>query len=422
MLALLAGRAQPLDRPLAALDKALADGERALQTRDFVEAEHSLRVALVEGWTVIAALDDVAHNAEAAGRARRHADAERDGAAPSTPSSLDKTVAALSAADRATLESQARTAVARAAFNLGVLDMQRQHFDRAAARFELAGDADPQFPNLQYSLGVAYFNLRDWAQALPPLSKAFDADRQNPDIRRMVALTEFNLEHYARSAALLGPDPERDRDPSLQYTYGVALVRSGRAEEATQVFSALLTHHANSAAVNVVLGLAAAEQGDYDAAVDALTKARQIDPKVPEASTTIGVIRLKQGRLAESEQALRDALTAHPDDARARHTLAEVLDLQGKHDEAANALRELLAADPKLPQSHYLLGKILLSQGSVEEAITHLQKATELAPEEANGHYQLAQAYQRKGDDAGAQREFERFQALKERRRDVREP
>ena len=57
----------------------------------------------------------------------------------------------------------------------------------------------------------------------------------------MVALTEFNLEHYERSAALLETDPDRDRDASLQYTYGVALVRSGRADEATRVFSALLT-------------------------------------------------------------------------------------------------------------------------------------------------------------------------------------
>jgi len=102
--------------------------------------------------------------------------------------------------------------------------------------------------------------------------------------------------------------------------------------------------------------------------------------------------------------------------------LAEVLDLQGKHDEAANELRTLLASNPQLAQSQYLLGKILLAQGSIDEAITHLEMATHLAPDEANGHYQLGQAYQRKGDSADAQREFERFQALKERRRDVREP
>ena len=69
--------------------------------------------------------------------------------------------------------------MARAAFNLGVLEAQRQRFDRAARRFELAADANRTFPNLQYSLGVAYFNLRDWSHALAPLSAAFDADTQN---------------------------------------------------------------------------------------------------------------------------------------------------------------------------------------------------------------------------------------------------
>ena len=82
----------------------------------------------------------------------------------------------------------------------------------------------------------------------------------------MLALASLNVEDFAKAVELLRDDPQRDTDPSMQFAYGVALVRSGRAAEAEATFSRLVAAHADSAELNVVLGQAHAEQGDYDGA------------------------------------------------------------------------------------------------------------------------------------------------------------
>ncbi len=70
-------------------------------------------------------------------------------------------------------------------------------------------------------------------------------------------------------------------DPSLQYTYGLALVRSDRARDAEAVFTRMLADHGDRAEVHVILGQAHAQQGNFEAAVQDLERARGIKADVP---------------------------------------------------------------------------------------------------------------------------------------------
>lgn len=331
----------------------------------------------------------------------------------------DRYRAALEAGSQlqAPLDAQTRAALARVSYNLGVIEAQRRRFLQAAEYFERAEAFDPSLPNLQYSRGVAYFNAQAYDRARDALTQAIAAGPGDVEAKRMLALTAFKLDDYARAAALLGGDPQRDRDASLQYVYGVALVRSGRAGEAERVFSQLLTAHGESAQISVVLGLAQAEQGDFTAAVPLLERARRLDPAVPEAATALGVIHLRQGRLDESERAFRDAIAADPADAKAHQMLATVLELTNRPQEAIVALQRALRERPDFTDAKYLLGKVLLTQGAVSDAIVQLDAAARLAPEDAKIHYQLAQAYQRNGQAPLAEQQFELFRQLKEKQR-----
>lgn len=322
-----------------------------------------------------------------------------------------------SAATRAELSRQIAAALARTALNLGVLEAQAQRFARAAAFFEQAAAADPAFPRVQYSLGVAYFSGGEFGRAIPPLQRAVDAEPQNVEARRMLAMASLNTEDYARAATLLGEDPQRASDPSLEYTYGLALVRSGRAAEAERLFARLLADHGDTPELNVVLGQAHAQQGDYDAAIKTLQHAIEQKPDVAEANATLGIIYLKQGRLTESAQALRAELTSHTGDVKTRYTLATVLDLDGHQDEALRELRTVLRARPDYADARYLHGKILLARGDAAGAAGQLEIAARLAPEDANVHYQLGQAYQKLGKTDLAQEQFQAFQRLKDQRR-----
>jgi tetratricopeptide (TPR) repeat protein len=341
-----------------------------------------------------------------------------DSVVAALPSVLEASpLAGLAPAARRDLRGRAKAALARAYLNLGVMHAQAERFSRAADEFERAAEVDPDFPQVQYSLGVAQFNARRFDKATAPLARVLAGSPDDAGVKRMLAMAWLNTDAYDKAAALLATDPERGADPSLEYAYGLALVRSGRAAEAEAVFSRLLARHGGSPELNVVLAQAHAQQDDYQSAIDLLQRAIAQKGDVAEAQATLGFIYLRQGKLAEAEEALRAELRGHPDDLRARHHLATVLDLAGRPDEALPLLRGVLKARADFADARYLLGKILLGQGQAVEAAEHLEAALRVAPEDANIHYQLGQAYQKLGRPEQAQERFESFQKLKDKRR-----
>jgi tetratricopeptide (TPR) repeat protein len=336
--------------------------------------------------------------------------APNSGAVPLEAAILEGTTAA----QRAALITRTSSTLARSSLNLGVLQAQARRFARAAVSFEQAAALDPAIPRVQYSLGVAYFNAGEHAKAIPPLERAIAAEPQDRDARRMLALASFNAGQFARAVELLADDPQRAADPSLDYTYGTALVRSERGAEAERVFSTLLGRHGDAPELNVVLGQAHAQQGDYDEAIKALRHALELKADVAEANGTLGLIYLKQGKLTDAAQALRAELAAHPGDQASRYTLATVLDLDGRQDAALAELQSLLRARPDHANARYLTGKILLGRGDAETARSHLEIAVRIAPQDANIHNQLGLAYQKLGRTELARKHFEEFQRLKD--------
>jgi tetratricopeptide (TPR) repeat protein len=340
------------------------------------------------------------------------------GKAAAQPLLEESPLAALPPAERLALQGRVKAGLARTYLNLGLMQLQRERFPRAAELLEKAAALDPDFPQVQYSLGVARFNAKQFDKATGPLARAVAASPQDGAVKRMLAMASLNTEAYEQAAALLRNDPELETDPSLQFAYGLALVRSNRAAEAQSVFAGLLARHGDSAQVRVVLGQAYAQQGDYESAIESLMRALQLEADVAEANGALGIIYLEQGRLPEAERALKAELAGHPDDVKSENALASVLEMQGRPEEAVLLLRRVLKSKPELANARYLLGKILLAQGDATEAVVHLEAAARMAPEDANIHYQLGRAYQTLGRTEESQREFETFRQIKDKRRE----
>jgi tetratricopeptide (TPR) repeat protein len=419
-----------LDRPAeaaTALRRALELAEAARADDGQLGSVHNqLGVALrATGNTQEAA----AHFAEAERRLARGAETARErmtryledapatGSAAATASPVpDAPLADLEPAKRRALQGRVTADLARACLNLGVLQAQAQRFAPAADLFEQAARLDPDFPQVQYSLGIARFNARQFDQAVPPLARALASDPGNAGLERMLALSFLETREWSKAVDLLRDDPERERDPAVQYAYGLALGRSGRNAEAEAIFTELLTRHGDWAELHVSLGKAHAQEGNFPKAIESLNRALQLKADVPEANAALGVIYLKQGLLPEAEKALRAELAASPDDLESRKNLAVVLDSEQKPDEALTLLRGIVEKSPDAADARYLLGKNLLARGAVAEAVEQLEAAARLAPEDANVRYQLGQAYTKQGRAELAEREFEEFRQIKSRR------
>lgn len=324
---------------------------------------------------------------------------------------------ALTEAQRQRLKEAMLTNIARAESNLGVLRAQAQDFAHAADYFKNAADAIPDFPDVEYSLGLSYFNSQQFQQAIAPLQKAITTDaKRTAEIQRVLALCYLNTEQYSKAASLLAIDDGRREDVSLEYAYALALVRSNQIKEAEQEFAYLLSRHADSPELNVLIGQAHAQESDFDAAIPYFEKALQQKADVKEAHSALGIIYMRQGRLEDAERELRAELQLGPT-PNVEFQLANVLDLRQKTDEARTLLERILKQKPDLADARYLLGKILLAKGQAQQASENLEAAARISPEEPNVHYQLAQAYQKLGKTEEARQEFELFRKYKAEKR-----
>jgi tetratricopeptide (TPR) repeat protein len=334
---------------------------------------------------------------------------ERDPAIRDEPSPL----AGLAAAEQAELRRRVTAGLARAYFNLGVLQAQNQRvpraserFARAAAFFEQAAQVDPDFPQVQASLGVAHFNARQFDQAVAPLTLALAANPKDAGLKRMLATSCVNTEDWPRAASLLQDDPERQTDASLQFAYGLSLLRSHHGAEAEAVLAALISRQGESAELRVLLGQAQAEQKKYGPATASIEQALALKANVPGAQGTLGMIYLRQAKVAEAEQALRAELALHPSDLMALQNLALVLDAEQRPQDAIPLLREVLRQRPDRTEARALLARLLLKSGSAREAVEQLETALRQTPTDSSLHDLLGQAYQQLGRTELAQQEF----------------
>ncbi len=340
-------------------------------------------------------------------------ESETPAAGPAVPVIEASPLADLPGAERAALRARVSRTLARVCLNLGVMHARGERFARAAEQLEQAAALDPDLPQVQSSLGVAYFNARQFQKATVPLGRALAASPDDASLKRMLAMAYLESEEHAKAAELLRGDPDLEHNPSLQFAYGLALVRSDRAAEAEVVFARLFSRHGASAELSVLLGEAYAQQGDFDRAAEAFERALRLQSDVLRANAGLGVIYLRQGKHAESEAALRAELARNPGDLQSQQNLAVVLESQQRLEEAITLLRGVLTAKPDFTDARYVLGKVLLAQGHAEEAVEHLEAAARLAPQDANSHYQLGRAYQKLGRTEQARREFDLFRELK---------
>lgn len=338
---------------------------------------------------------------------------------------------ALSPGERQTALRSLGDVIARANLNLGVLQSRAGRTDRAAGHFRVARETasdEGLAAQATYSQGVAWFQAGRHGEALEALESAWaqsaggDAGRVggtggDPTLRRMLALTRLEIADWQGAVELLADDPQRASDPSLQYAYGTALVRSGRSDEALAVFDSLAEAGADRADLAVLFGEAYAQEGDWPAAEESLRRALQLDPQVAGAHSTLGEIFMRQGEMEKSEAELRAELAIRPGDRRSHFLLATVLDLADRHGEAEEHVRAVLEQTPNDADARYLLGKILFGRGEYEASAAQLEAAAGLAPGDPNIHYQLAQAYQRAGRRELAKATFEVYRKLQAERR-----
>ena len=130
------------------------------------------------------------------------------------------------------------------------------------------------------------------------------------------------------------------------------------------------------------LGNALRMLGRPDEASVAYTRALQLDPAYLPAYNNLGLVQFEQGAFAEAEANLRKALELDPTDSQVMTNLGVAIFLQGRTDEAIALHRRALAIEESDPLAWGNLGSALKARpDGLEEAVTCFERALMLNPD-----------------------------------------
>jgi tetratricopeptide (TPR) repeat protein len=197
----------------------------------------------------------------------------------------------------------------------------------------------------------------------------------------------------------------------VAYQLGMALVRDQQPERG-QVLIDRILRNGDSAQTWLLLGVTKLNAQDYPAALEDLTKAVALDPKLADVYSYYGQALLRTGDPVAAIDAFRKALTANPYDYSANLQLAVLLKDDEKLTEALECLRRALQVRPNDLGARYQLAGIAVHEGKLEAARRDLEAIVKETPAFTEAHVTLATVYYRLNRKLDGDRERAAVQKL----------
>ncbi len=154
-------------------------------------------------------------------------------------------------------------------------------------------------------------------------------------------------------------------------------------------------------------GVALADAGRVDEAMEHYVKAFEINPKYLTPRTNYAVNLQKENKPAEVLKVCDEALQYDPDDAASHFLKAVALHTLKRSEESIQEFRITIANDPKHVLAHNNLAEVLRIKGSYDDALVECRTALELNPDLPEGHRTLANIFLGKNHFEGAVAQFE---------------
>jgi protein O-GlcNAc transferase len=277
--------------------------------------------------------------------------------------------------------------------NLGLVYLNLGQHEQAIEHFRRALALKPDLAQVRVFLGLAHFRADQNEAAQRELTLALQAQPGHPQALHLLGLCRLKLDQIEEGIdALEAALQANPNNTDAAYTLATAYVGVGEIEKAEALLDGALRHK-TSAEAHLVRGSILNARKKANAALEELTKAKQLNDKLPTLQSQLGYAYLL---LVEYEKAAREfhlALQQHPGDYHANAYLGWLYIQEKRYPEAAERLLTALRQKPNNATILYQLGQIHHSNGQVEKAASMLERAVQLRPEFIPAHVLLAKAY-----------------------------
>jgi tetratricopeptide (TPR) repeat protein len=148
-------------------------------------------------------------------------------------------------------------------------------------------------------------------------------------------------------------------------------------------------------------------EGVYERGVEALTRARDLNPKNPITYLELAILDVRAGKYDSARGYAEQAIALKPDYTDAFFYLSQIDIVTGNVDGAIKSTLSIIGLEPQNPARYYQLGVLYISKNDLDSAQSSFENAVSLDENYANARYFLALVYDAKGrrDDARVQLE-----------------
>ena len=178
--------------------------------------------------------------------------------------------------------------------------------------------------------------------------------------------------------------------------------KAGNLRQAELIYRNIIKARPNDVDALHLLGVLCHQLGDYDNAIEYITRALKVDTGFAEAYNNLGNVLRDKELLDEAETYYQKALQIDPHLSVACNNLGNIYSERKQPENAVNLFQKALKIKPDFAEAHSNLGKVLTDLRQFDEALVHCRKAIQINPDYAQGYYNLGTILNEKGQMSDA--------------------
>jgi len=288
-----------------------------------------------------------------------------------------------------------RPEVLEARSNLGAALARLGRYEEAVQEYRRALAIDPANVPVRFNLAVAYYKAAMLTEAVPEFEKLLEIDGSNRNARLLLADCHLRAGEFKRVVDLLAPaEASYPDDSAFAYILGTAYIRDNQADKG-QVLIDRILRNGDSAEAHVMLGTARLMLRDYPGAEKELSRALELNPKIPGLNSLHGKAVLGAGERDRALASFQTELKNNPNDFDANLYLGILAKEEQRYEESQQYLKRASSLRPRDLNVSYFLANVELSLGKVAEAQKVLEEVVAQDPTFVEAHVSLATAYYR---------------------------
>lgn len=175
-----------------------------------------------------------------------------------------------------------------------------------------------------------------------------------------------------------------------RYTIGLAYANQGQLEEALEEYRAAIDLWPDYASAHDAMGRALERLGRHEEALEAYGAATTSNRFLASAPMHAGVLLLRMGDMERALEQLREAVERDPSMSEAHFYLGSTLAGEGRLEEAEKSFRLSVAADSEFKEAWNGLGRVLEDTGRPREALRAYERALSIDPAFVDAHNNVA--------------------------------